>query len=130
MMSPKFLSVMLAAAGCAIFVSGPAAPADTGPAGTGVGATPAAQQNPGGLKQLSPESVAAYLRSKNHKVQTSKGADGRPIVLAHIQQNTWHFDIEIEFLPHLGSFYLICPLGKAGKQLSAAEAMALLKANH
>jgi hypothetical protein len=78
---------------------------------------------------LSPDALTAYLRQRNHKVEPSKGSDGRPILLVQIVQDGWKFDLEIEFQPNLLSFFVTCPLGKAGTPMSSAQLTELLKAN-
>jgi hypothetical protein len=79
---------------------------------------------------LSPDAVSAYLQQQNHKVNMTKGTDGRPILLVQIQKDGWKYDIEIEFQPNLRGFFLSCPLGKAGAPISAAQLGELLRANY
>jgi hypothetical protein len=84
---------------------------------------------PAGL--LSPDALAAYLRQRNYKVDVSRSPqDGRPILLVQIMQDGWKFDLEIEYHPNLGGFFMTCPLGKAGTPMSAAQLTELLKANY
>jgi hypothetical protein len=104
-----------------------AQPGPTGPASTTDLAPATLMPAPSNL--LSPDALAAYLRLQNHKVEPTKGSDGRPILQVQIQKDGWKYDLEIEFQPDLRSFFVTCPLGKAGTPMSTAQLTELLKAN-
>jgi hypothetical protein len=99
--------------------TGPQGPTDTGPA--------AVMPAPSNL--LSPDALTAYLRQQNHKVEATKGSDGRPMLNVQIQKDGWKYDLVIEFQPNLSGFFVTCPLGKAGAPMSTAQLAELLKAN-
>ena len=111
-------------------VSAPAN-AQTGPTGPPQGGVQLPQVNalPAPSNLLTPKLVADYLRKQNHKVEIRQ-AKGGPLVLAHIQQEGWGFDIEIQYTADLRSFFLHCPLSKSNVTLSTAQSLALLKAIH
>jgi hypothetical protein len=100
---------------------GPTAPGNP----TGPGTT-----NPAPNNGLTPESLAAYLKTQGYEVagiRTHEGGSNK-VVDVIIRKDDWTYKVEFEFAGN--TIWLVAPLGSPGPNFNQMKLVDLLRSNH
>jgi hypothetical protein len=104
--------------------------AQTGPSGGPGPVNPTSVgTNPGATQPLASDRLAAYLRSRGHRVEQGRFPDGAINQIVYVQKDGWDFVVHIEYALDQRSYLLTLPVGSPTAQMSADQLVALLKAN-